>query len=72
MFQLMCEKKKIIKFHTLSDPAGHNIDISWKFLLGKKIAFVWEEKKSHWSPAVDEMKSLSEADHNYRNSIYTQ
>ena len=29
------------------------------------------KKKSHWSPAFDEIKSLSVADHNYRNPIYT-
>ena len=27
--------------------------------------------KSHWSPAFDEITSLSEADHNYCNPIYT-
>ena len=32
---------------------------------------MYGKEKSHWS-LFDEIKSLSEADHNYRNSIYTQ
>ena len=30
---------------TVSDPEGHNIDFLCKFLLGKKIAHVWEEEE---------------------------
>ena len=30
---------------TLSGPAGHNIDLTSEFLLGTKIAHVWEEKE---------------------------
>ena len=49
--QFSCDFEQIllISFNLTSDfggLAGHDIDFSWKFLLGKKIAHVWEEDES--------------------------
>ena len=44
-----------------SDPEGHNIDFSWKFLLGKNIIHVWEDDQYFMesSPPQMLMKNIS-------------